>query len=211
MIGGRAENVPLRLALALSLFAGAPAPANADADPGDVAFYAREVAAASQSFIELLTPAQRAQLLLPFDGMARTRGRDTSQTPAFCAILQWCPVGWGLTQRQDPIAGLSVRATPLRLRDENAAMVSQTLLGRQVRWSTQASGARAPRGGTPRGLIGSSRLGTKDVKPIACENGLGPMLEVWWCHASPVGRIDDLRLPNPPSDFANCLGLGAAF
>jgi hypothetical protein len=59
--------------------------------------YAADVVAAAQNLIDVTPEAQRSELLLPFDSEARTRGRDTSQTESFCAVLQWCPTGWGIT------------------------------------------------------------------------------------------------------------------
>lgn len=56
----------------------------------------------------------------------------------------------------------------------------------------------------------SSGLLTIQIEFIARENGPGPTLEIGWRHAFPIGRIDHLRLPNPPSDFADCFGPAAA-
>ena len=76
---------------------------NTEASPseqeiGSTRFYADEVAAAANALIALTPPDQRHQLVLPFDSSARYLGRETDQTPSFCAVLEWCPIGWGLTQ-----------------------------------------------------------------------------------------------------------------
>lgn len=71
---------------------------NASPNGGDrAAYYSADVADAARKFVELTPDAQRAELVFAFDSPARTSGRDTSQTKSFCAILQWCPVSWGLT------------------------------------------------------------------------------------------------------------------
>jgi len=60
-------------------------------------YFAADVAQAAMDLVDATPEAQRADLVLPFDGTGRTRGRDTSQTEAFCAVLQWCPLGQGVT------------------------------------------------------------------------------------------------------------------
>jgi len=68
------------------------------AQPGGSArLFEADVAEAANHLIDLTPEAQRAELVRPFDGEARARGQDTSQTEAFCAVLQWCPLGWGIT------------------------------------------------------------------------------------------------------------------
>ncbi len=67
-------------------------------NPADGArYFEADVTQAANQLVELTPEPQRAQLVLPFDSEGRTRGRDTSQTEAFCAVLQWCPLGWGIT------------------------------------------------------------------------------------------------------------------
>lgn len=58
--------------------------------------YVADVGAAVEDLINLTPESQRPALLYPFDSQARTLGRDTSQTESFCAVLQWCPIGWGV-------------------------------------------------------------------------------------------------------------------
>lgn len=66
--------------------------------PSDSArLFEADVARAARDFIDLTPETQRAELVRPFESDARTHGRDTSQTEAFCAVLQWCPRGWGVT------------------------------------------------------------------------------------------------------------------
>jgi hypothetical protein len=48
-------------------------------------------------FLTTLTDTQRGQMLFPLDAAQRTTSRDTTKTPAFCAVLTWCVPGWGLT------------------------------------------------------------------------------------------------------------------
>jgi len=58
--------------------------------------YVAAVALAADGFLEQLTEEQRQEVQFPFDDRGRTRGRETDNTPSFCAILAWCK-GWGLS------------------------------------------------------------------------------------------------------------------
>ncbi|WP_099020469.1 DUF3500 domain-containing protein [Mycolicibacterium palauense] len=72
--------------------------AGAASQRGDAtSYFEADVARAARHLIAVTPETQRAQLVMPFDSAARTRGQDTSQTEAFCAVLQWCPLGWGVT------------------------------------------------------------------------------------------------------------------
>ncbi len=69
-----------------------------ESQPSDAArYFEADIAEAANQLIDSTPQAQRAELVLPFDSQARTRGQDTSQTESFCAVLQWCPLGWGIT------------------------------------------------------------------------------------------------------------------
>ncbi|MCX2931031.1 DUF3500 domain-containing protein [Mycobacterium sp. CVI_P3] len=87
--------------LALLLPACSPADQRQNGTPPQSAdgaeYFAADVAQAAKKLIDVTPEAQRADLVLPFDSPARTRGRDTSQTEAFCAVLQWCALGQGIT------------------------------------------------------------------------------------------------------------------
>ncbi|MFY1599731.1 DUF3500 domain-containing protein [Micromonospora sp. WMMD737] len=65
---------------------------------GDAArHFESDVAQAADHLIGLIPEPHRGKLVMPFGSEARTRGQDTTQTEAFCAVLQWCPLGWGVT------------------------------------------------------------------------------------------------------------------
>ena len=96
--------------LATMLVAGCNQPHRATtsspaANPSDqkaVRMYAAEVATAADRLLEITPPEQRVLLALPFDSKKRVSGRETENTPQdappFCAVLDWCLVGWGLPQ-----------------------------------------------------------------------------------------------------------------
>jgi hypothetical protein len=63
----------------------------------DLDAYVADASEAFHLFAASLSETQRQRLLFPIDGVERTAGPDTSQTPAFCAVLLWCEPGWGLT------------------------------------------------------------------------------------------------------------------
>ncbi|MBX7434593.1 DUF3500 domain-containing protein [Mycobacterium sp. Y57] len=69
----------------------APAPA------AGASLFEADVARAARELIDVTPDDQRARLVMAFDSESRTRGQDRSQTEAFCAVLQWCPLGWGIT------------------------------------------------------------------------------------------------------------------
>ncbi|HEY5871551.1 MAG TPA: hypothetical protein VI542_39245, partial [Candidatus Tectomicrobia bacterium] len=56
-----------------------------------------DLTAALRTFTASLTEAQRQQLLFALDAPQRTTSRDPTLTPAFCAVLEWCVPGWGLS------------------------------------------------------------------------------------------------------------------
>lgn len=56
-----------------------------------------DITDAFRQFSATLSDTQRDKLLFPLDGVERTTGRDTSLTPAFCAVLIWCKPPWGLS------------------------------------------------------------------------------------------------------------------
>lgn len=57
--------------------------------------YSSEVTEAARAFVATLSDEQLRSGLAPFDSRERFTGRDTADTPSFCAVLAWC-VGWGL-------------------------------------------------------------------------------------------------------------------
>ncbi|MGB0504635.1 MAG: DUF3500 domain-containing protein [Pikeienuella sp.] len=59
--------------------------------------YVSSLVGAVNNFIKLLSPEQQTQGIMPFDSPHRVLGRDTENTPAFCATLAWCEP-WGLKQ-----------------------------------------------------------------------------------------------------------------
>ncbi|MEL6863615.1 MAG: DUF3500 domain-containing protein [Bacteroidota bacterium] len=70
------------------------------ASPQANQFYVAQVEAAAQKLIDATPVSQRSQLIFPFDSTARYLGKDTTETPSFCAVLAWCLPGWGLQQCQ---------------------------------------------------------------------------------------------------------------
>lgn len=61
-----------------------------------VTLYAADVAKIARELIDATPESQRTKLNLGFDDAARFTGTDTSQTPTFCKVLEWCPQGWGI-------------------------------------------------------------------------------------------------------------------
>jgi hypothetical protein len=65
--------------------------------PPAPALYVAEVTDAAREFLASLDEARLGKVLAAFDSPERISGRDTSRTPAFCAVLAWC-IGWGVPQ-----------------------------------------------------------------------------------------------------------------
>ncbi|HET7094989.1 MAG TPA: hypothetical protein VFI22_15965, partial [Thermomicrobiales bacterium] len=88
--GSAMALIPERLRPTLSMQLSSEKQADLDA-------YVADATEAFHLFAASLDETQRQRLLFPLDGVERTTGPDTSQTPAFCAVLLWCEPGWGLT------------------------------------------------------------------------------------------------------------------
>ncbi|MGB0962199.1 MAG: DUF3500 domain-containing protein [Mycobacterium sp.] len=95
-------DLPRRAVLAAPLLAALPVACSRPGQPeidspeSGPGYYAADVARAAGHLVDVTPEAQRADLVVPFDSIPRTRGRDTGQTEAFCAVLQWCPLGQGI-------------------------------------------------------------------------------------------------------------------
>ncbi|MEM7138185.1 MAG: DUF3500 domain-containing protein [Myxococcota bacterium] len=164
----RRQKTTLAFALALSIGATS---GGSQAGASDVDLYASEVASAAQAFLESLTPAQRDKLVFPFDSIARTHGRDTSQTPSFCAILQWCPAAWGLTQcslsQRQRVAMhtlLSLALSSGGYQMVNAVMLRNRLIG-ELEHASDPATSRKARDAKPKDLA-QSIFEFQDLAPV---------------------------------------------